>query len=601
MLYKKVILDLFSLVKNMRDYNNKYENGVHVLEHSDQFQINKTSKQPESNQNTKKQNERKKQNNAMHGYVYQTKLLMLFFYRIQRRYSFRLGTEIAEATAFDDLVLEYIKDNKKIYRLLQAKHKLKEYYKITEHELLSKKGDYSLIKYFFSYQKLKNDKFFKNSTIKDIIIYTNIDLDFENLKNANIEFEKIEDEDDILDMKFIEKQPARYMFKNNVASLLKDKIEKYNKENITEKNINYEIDEIKDFLNHLVFAVNQPNQEELGNIIQKEIGEEFNITKMEIVYNRFFIKMLNWMLDPEKDRFLSYEEGKKFFEEKIKFSVFFQLKNLIFSFSGRIEQLFNLHEIQNKNENEIEQNISCVNDLGGINKNELIRKNIEEYNNEYDDKVIWTNGETYEVFPMNSSSMSKLAEKYKSEYEFDYDIENFSPPLFLKYNKLHILIISCNTKWPKNIYALDTFNKTLDMFNKKEAIEFIIKLFNIDDNTKKNNIKEYYELMKQLHYFLLALQQVIIFINRQNKKLKNITTEFNIHNYLNEKKDINKKQRNLNFQNLIIIKIDYIKIKDYIKIIFNIWNITLDIIEQMIIILWKYWISLFILLLKIYL
>ena len=131
MLYKKVILDLFSLVKNMRDYNNKYENRVHVLEHSDQFQINKTSKQPESNQNTKKQNERKKQNNAMHGYVYQTKLLMLFFYRIQRRYSFRLGTEIAEATAFDDLVLEYIKDNKKIYRLLQAKHKLKEYYKIT--------------------------------------------------------------------------------------------------------------------------------------------------------------------------------------------------------------------------------------------------------------------------------------------------------------------------------------------------------------------------------------------------------------------------------------------------------------------------------------
>lgn len=35
---------------------------------------------------------------------------------------------------------------------------------------------------------------------------------------------------------------------------------------------------------------------------------------------------------------------------------------------------------------------------------------------------------------------------------------------------------------------------------KKETIEFIIKLFNIDDNTKKN-IKEYYELMKELHYF----------------------------------------------------------------------------------------------------
>lgn len=576
------------LIKNMCDYN-KYENiKTHALQHSDQFQINKISEQ-ESDQKTKKQNERKKQNNAMHGYIYQTKLLMLFFYRIQRRYSFRLGTEIAEAIAFDDLVLEYIKDNKKIYRLLQAKHKLKEHYKITEHELLSKKGDYSLIKYFLSYQKFKNDKFFKNSTIKDIIIYTNIDLDFENLKNSKIEIEKIEDEDDILDMEFIEKQPARYMFKNNVTSLLKNTLEK--------ANINYEIDEIEDFLNHLVFAVNQPNQEELGNIIQKEIGKKFDITKTEDVYNRFFVKMLNWMMDPEKDRFLSYKEGKKFFEErKTKTPVFFHLKNLVFIFIGRIEQLFNLHKVQNKNENEVEQNINCVSDLEEINKNELIKKNIEEYSKEYDDKVIWTNAETYEISSMSSFFMSKLAEKYKSEYEFDYDIENFLPLLFLNYNKLHILIISYNTKWSKKMHALK-----LDMFNKKEAIEFIIKLFNIDDNKKKSNIKKYYELMKQLHYFFLTLQQVIIFINRQNKKLRNIAKEFNIHNYLNDKKVIKRKRTSLNFQNLMIIKIDYIKIKDYIKIIFNIWIITLDIIKQMVIILWKYWILLFILFLKIYL
>lgn len=81
-------------------------------------------------------------------------LLMLFFifeFRIQyQRYSIRLGTEIEEANAFDDLVFEYTKDNKKTYRLLQAKHKLKEHYKITKHELLSKKRDYSLIKYFLS-------------------------------------------------------------------------------------------------------------------------------------------------------------------------------------------------------------------------------------------------------------------------------------------------------------------------------------------------------------------------------------------------------------------------------------------------------------------
>ncbi|PBC34858.1 hypothetical protein APICC_07400 [Apis cerana cerana] len=233
------------------------------------------------------------------------------------------GTEIEEANAFNDLVFEYTKDNKKTYRLLQAKHKLKEHYKITKHELLSKKY---------------------------IIIYTNIDWDFENLKNANIEIEKIEDEDDILDMEFIEKQSARYMFKSNVISLLKNTIEKYNRENIKENNINYKINEIEDFLNHLVFAVNQPNQEELNNIIQKEI-EKSNC----LIYIKYKIKM------------------------KTKWN-----------------------------------KICCVSHFGHfgeINKNELIRKNIEEYSNEYDDKVIWTNAETYEVLPMNSSSMKEMLTK----------------------------------------------------------------------------------------------------------------------------------------------------------------------------------------------
>lgn len=94
-------------------------------------------------------NERKKCN-AMHGYIYQTKLINVILH-IRISYSTStlfnsLGTEIEEANAFDDLVFEYTKDNKKTYRLLQA-NKLKEHYKITKHELLSKKR---LIKYFLS-------------------------------------------------------------------------------------------------------------------------------------------------------------------------------------------------------------------------------------------------------------------------------------------------------------------------------------------------------------------------------------------------------------------------------------------------------------------
>lgn len=136
----------------------------------------------------------RKQGDPVHGNIYQLKLLMLFLYRgVSQQYSFRLGTEIKEAKKFDDLLFEYIgKDGKKEYRLLQAKHRLDEAKKITAGELLTESdGDYSLIKYFFSYQDVKKEKLFKDGVIKDVIICTNVDLDFDELQSKQIHVEKL--------------------------------------------------------------------------------------------------------------------------------------------------------------------------------------------------------------------------------------------------------------------------------------------------------------------------------------------------------------------------------------------------------------------------
>ena len=180
--------------------------------------------------NTNMENVQERRLNAIHGNIYQLKILMLFLWRgISQQFSFRLGTEIKEANKFDDLVFEYIEGGKKVYRLLQAKHKLDESKKITVHNLLEQpKGDYSLIKYFFSYQDSKGQDLFKNGTIKDIIICTNIGFNFNDLEKAQIKVERIIGKDDILDIESGEKQPVRYRFNQDIAILLKPNLQTYN-------------------------------------------------------------------------------------------------------------------------------------------------------------------------------------------------------------------------------------------------------------------------------------------------------------------------------------------------------------------------------------
>ncbi|XP_022908706.2 uncharacterized protein [Onthophagus taurus] len=73
-------------------------------------------------------------------------------------------------------------------------------------------------------------------------------------------------------------------------------------------------EEIKSFFEKLVFAVNQPDEIELGNIIRHEINDYINLIDNDIVASKFQIHMLDWMKEKE-GRFLTHEHGKSFFEE----------------------------------------------------------------------------------------------------------------------------------------------------------------------------------------------------------------------------------------------------------------------------------------------
>uniref|UniRef100_A0A1B0DFA4 Uncharacterized protein n=1 Tax=Phlebotomus papatasi TaxID=29031 RepID=A0A1B0DFA4_PHLPP len=105
-------------------------------------------------------------------------------------------------------------------------------------------------------------------------------------------------------------------------------------------------EEIDAFLDKLVFAVNQPNEDELGDIIRNELGREYNNIDTEIVYSRFLRRMLDWMKE-KKGRFFSHEDGRKFFgtvKEEILGKVWFDVKDPVAVFTGREEELIDLHE-----------------------------------------------------------------------------------------------------------------------------------------------------------------------------------------------------------------------------------------------------------------
>ncbi|MCL2322973.1 MAG: tetratricopeptide repeat protein, partial [Oscillospiraceae bacterium] len=361
-------------------------------------------------------------------------------------------------------------------------------------------------------------------------------------------------------------------------------------------------DEIKDFINHLVFAVDQPNEEELGNIIKDEIGKEFDFFTTENVYNKLFITMLNWLQGKERDRFLSYEEGKEFFEEARRgIPIWFDIREPVESFTGRVEQLDNLHRIlQGEGKTLISQVIS-MSGLGGVGKSELARKYINKYSQKYDNKVAWINAESYQTlvesfrrlacdklristknankeekeissivedvykFFSNGKSLFVFdnAEKRRTQDDGNEGIDKFLPSLPSDANKPYVLITSRNQKWG-NIKVM-----LLDVFTEKEAVDFIRKVLSIEDGSQESEIPK---LAKTLQCFPLALQQAVAYIKERDTALRNVGSKFKISNYLQRYEEETRK--------LLDFKFPEDSSDLYTKTTFTTWRVTIDKIKN---------------------
>jgi len=211
-----------------------------------------------------------------------------------------LATEVCKARGFHDLVLKYVandtpkedgstSDKKYMYRFMQIKHKrsLEKHANITSYYLTSKHKLHrqcSLIYLFKSYvNMLDNFEKITPDQIVDLTIFTNMNINaFKFLvpvENDGLYGFKGKGKTYRIDINILRKEPGIMICLYNIKP---------------DDNI------IFGFLRKLVFAVCQPSESELEELIVAEIGKTFNVP--EIFYDHLYKNIIKW--------FLIYDAGR---------------------------------------------------------------------------------------------------------------------------------------------------------------------------------------------------------------------------------------------------------------------------------------------------
>ncbi|MDR0772931.1 MAG: hypothetical protein LBE46_01125 [Wolbachia pipientis] len=132
-----------------------------------------------------------------------------------------------------------------------------------------------------------------------------------------------------------------------------------------------------------------------------------------------------------------------------------------------------------------------------------------------------------------------------------------------RHKKPYVLITSRDCKW--NVRGEGDIKVIqLDEFGEVEALEFVRKALNIENNLQDREIEE---LTRELQYFPLALGQAVVYIQDQNEELRlRGDKRFKISDYLKEY------QQNAGE---LLKKGVYENEDRYTKTVLTTWNITM--------------------------
>jgi len=236
----------------------------------------------------------------MRGVTYQMKLLTWVAWKLVSDASVSdwwLATEVRNARGFHDLVLKYadskanegdISDKKYLYRFVQIKHKTNlNVSKISVCHLMSQtkiERQYSLIYLFKSYLKmLKEFEHITPDQIVDLTVFTNKDI-------GALKFLVPVERDDLFGFAT---RGKRYRMDLNMFQINSRMLNCLRA--VTSNDIH-----IFDFLKKLVFAVDQPSESELEELIVTDMAKFYSFP--QIFYNDLYKNIIEW--------FLIYNNGK---------------------------------------------------------------------------------------------------------------------------------------------------------------------------------------------------------------------------------------------------------------------------------------------------
>lgn len=279
-----------------------------------------------------------KGNAGLEGIQFQLNLLTISLLNVLRnRTNWKISTENLDAGKYDDIVIELSEKNA---ALIQSKYKDKK--KVTKDQLLShnsKNCDFSLPKYFFSYEEIK--KKFKTKTV---IICTNTDVNEKDLEDVITSHPVGSDS-----MLHHEGDSCSFFtFNENILSDLKVNAEIYYDKNLQGKNINKKIiteENLKDFLKNLQFFSGYPSGDKLNKIIVQLLSR-LKDTRLyrKTTPKEIYKKMEEWFKQP-RGEYLTHRRAKamfcemksdKYCESLEDYEVSFELNNFSFADSKRI-------------------------------------------------------------------------------------------------------------------------------------------------------------------------------------------------------------------------------------------------------------------------
>lgn len=460
--------------------------------------------------------------------------------------------------------------------------------------LLTKSSKFDLLKYFVAYLKIKSNGEFEGE-VKDFIIATNADFDFTDSilhpvrklrmmssgknKEKEISVIRVDTQDEFLDMG----NGARYRINDSYGS-----IPQYLEQHVDfiKREVGREVsdEEIEGFLNELVFAVNQPNEDQLEELIKDEISNELArkfkyFGDNEFAYYAFFMMVLGWMKDRE-GRFLSPKEGREFFQkvelwastvseirqgvERIegkvdeigevlsnqqarKEPIRFNMRYPVKIFTGRENKLQEIYDKLHKGTGKLTaiSRIVVISGLGGVGKSELARKYAYEYRKDYDGNVIWINAETQKDLEESFEGLARELNRREGSKisTTEEGIESIIEGVYRYFEDVKGLFIFDSAEGYKNIskflpsslnyrpYVLITSRDTKWKLGQKIEME-VTKLDVFEepealefvekflDIDNASQDKEIEELAEELQCFPLALKQAVAYIRNKNKESK---------------------------------------------------------------------------------